>query len=57
MFEPKEYIVQKISGDYAILLQKDIKTSDGVLVALALLPLEIYEGTTLLWENLEYKIV
>lgn len=57
MLEPKNYQVEKIDGDYAILKGIDIEDNDTILVARALLPMEIDEGTKLLWENLEYKIV
>lgn len=48
------YKVIKINGDYAIM-----QTDDGIenTVAMALLPIEICEGDTVLWENFEYKII
>ncbi len=55
--EAKEYMVFKIDGDYAILKRTDIESNDDFLVARALLPMEIEEGTRLLWENLEYTII
>jgi hypothetical protein len=55
--EPKDYIVKSIDGDYAILLRTDDASLDEILVARALLPDEIDEGTRLHWENLEYTIV
>ncbi|MGN1410924.1 MAG: chorismate--pyruvate lyase [Oscillospiraceae bacterium] len=55
--EPKDYIVKSIAGDYAILLRTDISEEDEILVARALLPLDIDEGTSLHWENLEYTII
>ena len=57
MLEQKEYLVIRIDGDYAILKRIDFDDNDTILVARALLPMEIEEGTKLLWENLEYKIV
>ena len=54
---PYEYKVVRIDGDYAHLLRTDIDSDDTVLVARALLPDEIDEGTRLLWENLEYTII
>lgn len=57
MFETKYYVVQKIDGDYAVLRRTDIDSADTILVARALLPIEIIEGTNLVWENLEYSIV
>lgn len=52
--QPVKYKVLKIDGDYAIMI-----TDDGIknTVAMALLPIEICEGDTVLWENFEYKIV
>lgn len=51
MFEKVIYTVCQISGDYAILM-----TQQGVenTVAMALLPIDLCEGDTLVWENLEY---
>lgn len=51
------YIVNKIDGDYAILQRTDIETEDTILVARALLPIEIDEGTRLRCENFEYSII
>ena len=47
---PYEYKVVRIDGDYAHLLRTDIDSDETVLVARALLPGEIDEGTRLLWE-------
>lgn len=55
--EPKNYIVKSIAGDYATLLRTDTSGEDEILVARALLPLDIDEGTSLHWENLEYTII
>ena len=52
---PFEYTVIKIDGDYAVLKRDD--TSEDILVARALLPDTINEGTVLLWENFEYSIM
>lgn len=54
---PYEYKVVRIDGDYAHLLRTDIDSDETVLVARALLPDEIDEGTRLLWENLEYTVI
>lgn len=54
--EPKDYIVKRLDGDYAILVRTDISNQDEILVARALLPMDIDEGTSLHWENLEYTI-
>lgn len=50
----REYIVARINGDYAI-LEDDNK--EQISIARALLPLEIDEGTRLLFENFEYTII
>jgi len=55
--ETKFYIIQRIDGDYAILKRTDKVESDTLLMARALLPMDIYEGTSLIWEDLEYKII
>lgn len=54
---PYEYKVVRLDGDYAHLLRTDIETDDTIIIARALLPDEIDEGTRLLWENLEYTII
>ncbi len=54
---PFEYRVVRIDGDYAHLLRTDIPTDETILVARALLPNDIDEGTMLLWENLEYTVI
>lgn len=50
----KNYTVFLINGDYAI-LEDDEKNQ--ISIARALLPLEIDEGTQLLFENFEYTII
>lgn len=50
----REYVVALINGDYAI-LEDDNK--EQISIARALLPLEINEGTRLLFENFEYTII
>ena len=54
------YIVESIDGDYANLRRTDengVTTGDDLkLVARALLPEEITEGTHLINEMLQYKI-
>lgn len=54
---PFEYRVVRIDGDYAHLLRTDIPTDETILVARALLPDDIDEGTMLLWEDLEYTVI
>ena len=55
-----EYVVESIDGDYAYLLRTDDQTNvegDKKLVARALLPAEIAEGTRLKYEMMEYSIL
>lgn len=52
-----EYIVERIDGDYAQLRLIDKPEVDCKLVARAILPPEITEGTKLLYECFEYSII
>ena len=52
-----EYIVVDIDGDYAHLRRRDEETEDLKLVARALLPPEIMEGTRLVYEFMSYSIL
>lgn len=58
-----EYIVEGIDGDYARLRQIDVAAletdtnRESKLVARALLPPEITEGTKLLYEWMQYSII
>ncbi|MCR2046519.1 chorismate--pyruvate lyase [Acetatifactor muris] len=52
-----EYIVMEIDGDYARLKRTDIESEELKLVARALLPPEITEGTKLLYEWMSYSIL
>ena len=51
------YEVVSIDWDYANLKRTDIDSDDIKLVARALLPAEIVEGTTLKYELMQYEIV
>ena len=51
------YEVVKIDGDYAHLKRTDIASDELKLVARALLPEEIMEGTKLKYELLQYEII
>ncbi len=51
------YEVVSIDGDYANLQRKDIDSENLKLVARALLPAEIREGSTLKYEMFSYSIV
>jgi len=55
-----EYIVESIDGDYAHLRRTDGESEDQQelkLVARALLPPEIMEGSRLLYEWMQYSIM
>lgn len=51
------YEVVSIDGDYANLRRTDITIDDIKLVARALLPAEIMEGSKLKYELLQYEII
>lgn len=57
MFEAVYYIVASIDGDYANLQNLDNPQDALKLVARALLPAEIMEGSKLKYEMLQYEIV
>ncbi|MCM1386753.1 MAG: hypothetical protein NC231_05470 [Bacillus sp. (in: Bacteria)] len=52
-----QYQVESIDGDYANLRRIDIESNELKLVARALLPPEIAEGTKLLYEYMQYEIM
>lgn len=54
--ERAEYTVKRIDGDYAILLRTDDGSGEEYLVARALLPEAIDEGTELVYEFLSYSV-
>ena len=56
MFEAVEYIVESIDGDYAHLRRADNSVDDLKLVARALLPDTIREGSCLKYEMLQYTL-
>lgn len=51
------YEVISIDGDYANLKRTDIESEEIKLVARALLPAEIAEGTKLKYEWMQYEII
>lgn len=51
------YVVESIDGDYANLRRTDEEGQELKLVARALLPAEIAEGTKLKYEWMEYSII
>lgn len=52
-----QYQVASIDGDYAYLKRIDRESEELKLVARALLPPEITEGTKLLYEWMQYSIM
>ena len=54
--ETMYFVVESIDGDYANLRRTDNESGNTRVVARALLPLEIREGTKLKWEMLQYDI-
>ena len=55
--EPWYYEVVNIDGDYANLKRTDIESDDLKLVARALLPPEIMEGSRLKYELMQYQMM
>ena len=53
--EEKDYIVNRIEGEYAYL--KDLKTGEEIFIALALWPLGTDVGSKLHYEMLEYTLI
>lgn len=51
------YEVVSIDGDYANLRRIDIPSDDLKLVARALLPAEIMEGSRLKYELMQYELI
>ena len=57
MFETWYYEVVSIDGDYANLRRTDVESDELKLVASALLPYEIREGSRLKYEMLQYEML
>ena len=57
MFEAINYTIQSIDGDYAHLQRADHPEEDLKLVARALLPDMIREGSLLKYEMLQYTLI
>lgn len=55
--ETRYYEVVSIEGDYANLKRTDVESDDLKLVARALLPAEINEGSQLKYEMMEYELI
>lgn len=56
MFEACFYIVKSIDGDYANLVKEEDMNGEEKLVARALLPAEIEEGSRVKYEMLQYQM-
>lgn len=54
---PFDYVVVKLYGDYADLKRTDIASDELLMIARALLPDSIEEGTRLHYELFEYMII
>ena len=52
-----QYQVMRIDGDYANLKRIDIESDEIKLVARALLPPDISEGTKLRYEYMQYEVM
>ena len=55
--DERYYFVKRIDGDYAYLERTDQTEDELLIVARALLPQEIDEGTKLRWAMLSYEII
>ena len=56
MLEACKYTVVQIDGDYAHLQKVGDESAELKLVARALLPAEITEGSVLIYEMLQYRM-
>lgn len=52
-----DYVVQRIDGDYAYLQRIDEPAAEEKMVARALLPQEIEEGSKLHYEFMMYTVI
>lgn len=55
--EPMTFTVLRFDGDYAILKRTDCESDAEIPMARALLPEEITEGCTLLYEDFAYTLL
>lgn len=55
--EPMTFTVLRFDGDYAILKRTDCEIDAEIPMARALLPEEITEGCTLLYEDFAYTLL
>ena len=56
-FQTMYFEVEQIDGDYASLRRTDVRQDQPTLVARALLPESIREGTKLKYEMLQYSVI
>lgn len=56
-WEPKEYVVSRIDGEYAYLRRTDQPEAEELFIALALLPQGTDEGSCLRYELLQYTLL
>lgn len=56
MFEAIYYTVQSLDGDYANLIKDGDDTAEPKVVARALLPSEIAEGSRVKYEMMQYSM-
>ena len=56
-FETMEFRVESFDGDYVNLKRTDVETDELKLVARALLPPEIKEGSLLKYEMMQYELL
>ena len=57
MFERIDYYVKRIDGDYAYLQRLDDEGTEEKCVAMALLPPQIVEGSSLAYELMQYEVI
>lgn len=51
------YVVKSIDGDYAYLKRTDQEEKEDIMIARALLPETIREGSRLKYEMLQYEVI
>ena len=56
-FQTMYFEVERIDGDYAYLKRTDEQMDEPKLVARALLPEDIMEGSTLKYEMMQYQLL
>ena len=56
-FQPMYFVIERIDGDYAYLRRTDEEQEEPKLVARALLPEAIKEGSKIKYEMLQYELI